>query len=504
MIIHKENQFSAESLERDAALSMAARGIHVFPLATNKAPLTPGGFYDASVEPDRIADWWDHYPGAGVAMRTGRTSNRVVLDLDSTAAIDEALRRGLPDNTDVVRTRRGLHWVFRAPDEPLPSRVLFDGAELKAEGAYVVAPPSLHQSGKRYRLIPSPTGKLAELQAWILEALAERQHTGSGSSVPVTLDVAGPPILEGRRNRTLFEIGCSLRRRGADHAAIAGYLTAVNPARCKPPLEHSEVEGIAKSACRYAPGTAKLTPHVSDEVHEMLDDFTMAVYGAEWRGKAGKTDRDVLLALIGYAHRYGTLIPAGVRVSVGYRDLKVEAGIGSSATLSRAIKRSKQVGWLRQDNAFRRHKDAGAFVLIPQRPQLNHLTIRGSNNTGMSGSLMDIPRLRHGGVGKKRGHFIDTLQMLGGSATVPAVAAAMHEPRPDRLRREHVIPSAEEVMVEFAASTDVVTLTDKWQSNLKIERGLHGEVEREKRQRERHEEERRRFHGDPGDRREAP
>jgi Bifunctional DNA primase/polymerase, N-terminal len=80
-----------------------------------------------------------------VAMSTGQVSDIVALDLDSQDAITEALRRGLPDDTSVVKTRRGWHWHFNAPDEPLQSRDLFPGAELKAENVYVVAPPSMHQ-----------------------------------------------------------------------------------------------------------------------------------------------------------------------------------------------------------------------------------------------------------------------------------------------------------------------------------------------------------------------
>jgi hypothetical protein len=59
------------------------------------------------------------------------------------------------------------------------------------------------------------------------------------------------------------------------------------------------VDSILKSTCRYAPGTA--APQVNGEVHADLDTFALAVYGAEWRGKAGQTDRYVLLALIVYA-----------------------------------------------------------------------------------------------------------------------------------------------------------------------------------------------------------
>jgi hypothetical protein len=74
--------------------------------------------------------------------------------------------------------------------------------------------------------------------------------------------------------------------------AIAATLSAINANRCSPPLEQTEMDSILKSTCRYAPDTA--APHVNGEVHAELDTFALAVYGAEWRGKAGKTDGDVL------------------------------------------------------------------------------------------------------------------------------------------------------------------------------------------------------------------
>jgi hypothetical protein len=46
--------------------------------------------------------------------------------------------------------------------------------------------------------------------------------------------------------------------------------------------------------------------------------------------------------------------------------------------------------------------------------------------------------------------------------------------------------------VDFDATTDTITCSDGWQQNLEIERGLMGEIKREKRQR--HEAERYWFH----------
>jgi Primase C terminal 1 (PriCT-1) len=132
---------------------------------------------------------------------------------------------------------------------------------------------------------------LADLPEWIPEALVERQHEDACSAAIVTEDDYGLPTLRGIRRRTLFKMACSLRARGADYPTIAATLSAINANRCPPPLEHTEIDGIVKSVCRYATGTAG--PHVNREIHAELDTFALAVYGAKWRGKAGKTDRDV-------------------------------------------------------------------------------------------------------------------------------------------------------------------------------------------------------------------
>ena len=54
---------------------------------------------------------------------------------------------------DVVSTGGdGEHFYFAAPtDVSLKSGVLAEGLDVKADGGYVIAPPSLHPSGRRYR-----------------------------------------------------------------------------------------------------------------------------------------------------------------------------------------------------------------------------------------------------------------------------------------------------------------------------------------------------------------
>jgi putative DNA primase/helicase len=64
---------------------------------------------------------------------------------------------------------------------------------------------------------------------------------------------AGQPIPEGRRNETLFRIGCAMRGRGAKEEEILAVIRVENR-RCEPPLWEAELIGIARSAARYRPG----------------------------------------------------------------------------------------------------------------------------------------------------------------------------------------------------------------------------------------------------------
>jgi hypothetical protein len=69
-----------------AALAYARRGLPVFPCKPGgKAPITPGGFLDATLDEALIRAWWAGSPNANVAVPTGRRSGLLVLDADRAA-----------------------------------------------------------------------------------------------------------------------------------------------------------------------------------------------------------------------------------------------------------------------------------------------------------------------------------------------------------------------------------------------------------------------------------
>ena len=187
----------------EAALRYAARGWHVFPLKPGaKAPLTAHGFKDATTDTSQIRAWWTDHPRANVAIRTGRESGLVVLDVDRHGADDgeaslaahEARHGSLPATYAVRTANRGRHLYFAYPASQVRSRnkVLL-GIDIKSDGGYVVAPPSGNGEGAGW--VVAEAQAVAELPASIV-ALAESR---SPAERPARPPAVSREVARGRR-----------------------------------------------------------------------------------------------------------------------------------------------------------------------------------------------------------------------------------------------------------------------------------------------------------------
>ncbi|MDI3257682.1 MAG: bifunctional DNA primase/polymerase [Kyrpidia sp.] len=136
------------------AIEYARHGLSVIPLeARGKRPLIKWEpFQHRRPTPEQVMRWGQEYPNANWGIVTGAVSGVVVLDLDSDEAAQEAKRRWIPSGCPVVRTGKGWHIFFRHPGHQVPNAVgVFPGGDVRADGGYVVAPPSVHPSGAAYR-----------------------------------------------------------------------------------------------------------------------------------------------------------------------------------------------------------------------------------------------------------------------------------------------------------------------------------------------------------------
>jgi putative DNA primase/helicase len=231
----------------EAALKFAEKGWPIFPVKPRgKTPLTAHGLKDATTENETILGWWQKWPSANIGVPTGEV---VVVDIDG--ATGEASLRALEAEfgplpvTLQSTTGKGRHFWFDANGNKIRNSAgkLGEGIDIRAKGGYVIAPPSIHESGKKYEWV-SGDAPLAELPVWIAAKLKESPvHSGTNGHAQ--------KISKGQRNTTLASLAGAMRRKGASEASILAALSQHNQQCCDPPLPDREVQTIAASVGRY-------------------------------------------------------------------------------------------------------------------------------------------------------------------------------------------------------------------------------------------------------------
>ncbi len=226
-----------------------------------KVPLTKHGLVDATTRESTIQSWWRRWPNANIGLVTGTASSIVVLDVDVDREGDVLLAAlegqfgELPATPESLTGGGGRHVLFAHPGQPIRNAVSvggLDGLDIRADGGYIVAPPSLHQSGRCYEWDASrhpDDVKLSPLPDWLLSLLVA--PPGGNGSKPTS--VIGETIQFGQRNATLASLAGAMRRRGMTRTAILAALLTTNAEQCVPPLAETEVEKIATSVANYKP-----------------------------------------------------------------------------------------------------------------------------------------------------------------------------------------------------------------------------------------------------------
>lgn len=194
------------------------------------------------------------WPDANVAGRTGRASGLVILDVDGDEGIaslrDLERQHGpLPTTASVVTPRGGSHFFFAHPGGHVANSAstLGVGLDVRADGGYVLLPPSVGANGRRYE--PDERCAAVPLPGWLGERLAVREN-GAQPRTPtsVWVGIARDGLPEGQRNDGLARLaGLLLRRLDVDLAAELVHL--VN-GRCRPPLPPGDVDRIIDSIAR--------------------------------------------------------------------------------------------------------------------------------------------------------------------------------------------------------------------------------------------------------------
>ncbi len=229
------------------APDLAKAGYPVFPVGPDKTPSVAGGFYAATRDVSQIAAWIeDGRADHDIAFPTGLVTFTVVIDADTADPYEKMHKHyGEPH----ALTKRGGHWYFRHPqDGRVMSRDFAPGLDCKADGGYVVVPPSCNRTWTNG--MPD-LDALPRLPKTLKRRLREERTGGQGRCDDA--GSVGEEIPSGNRNGTLTSLAGTMRRRGMGEAEIFAALEGTNQLRCKPPLPVEEVRRIVRSVAQYAP-----------------------------------------------------------------------------------------------------------------------------------------------------------------------------------------------------------------------------------------------------------
>lgn len=168
----KDDEFSEYMKEvRESADLYLELGLSIIPISlTEKKPAISWKEYQSRQPTEEEVDSWfnDGVPCEGgttkvfgLGIVTGAISNLVVVDCDNQEALEYAVNDGEIFSNVTVKTTRGNHFYFRHPGFPVPNKVgsvstdwpNLNGLDLRGDGGYVVAPPSLKWSTKENRFV---------------------------------------------------------------------------------------------------------------------------------------------------------------------------------------------------------------------------------------------------------------------------------------------------------------------------------------------------------------
>ena len=219
-----------------------------------------------------VSNWFNNLTGAGVGLVTGKISGVVVLDVEHwcPTPVDELLKK-YPTNMIARSGGGGVHLFYSYPQNvgKISNRVgIFDGADLRADGGFLVLPPTMHPSGNRYEWIKRGIPGAFPMAFLDLESRSPTSNEGW-----ITEALRG--VSEGGRNDTCARLAGYFFKKGLNSDIVEALLMEWNE-KNDPPLPVSEVRTTIKSIERSHAGAERQFTSVDfkDDRNEAHTDTT--------------------------------------------------------------------------------------------------------------------------------------------------------------------------------------------------------------------------------------
>lgn len=258
----RKEKISRKQLLRTAVKTYYEKGYSLIPIKseTKRPALKTWKTYQNETMPKKqLLRHLDEDPTLGIGIVTGKLSGIVVVDLDSKEAQEFAEENGFP-KTPTVKTARGYHLYYAHPGSGrvgnFQKRDDLPGIDLRGDGGYIVAPPSIHETGVKYKWVKGKS--LDDLQlAQLPEILLAK---GKIDKAPLKELLNG--VKKGHRNAALISLAGLWVKKYPLKVCLKKALEW-NKTCCEPPEDEDKViasvESIWKKeqAKRKPPYTAK-------------------------------------------------------------------------------------------------------------------------------------------------------------------------------------------------------------------------------------------------------
>lgn len=213
----------------------------------------------------QVVEWFDdEFYGANLGVVTGQVSDLVVVDVDGT--IDDFKALDLPDTRTVLTGGGGYHFFYRTGREPASSGIgVTPGIDIKADGGFVVLPPSRHISGLRYEWLNH--AKLTKIDVSQLPARAKTASSG-GKWIDELLD----GVSEGERSSTSARLAGRYAQLGLTVDETIMLLSSWNLMN-DPPLPWRELGATISSVYKRHRSRHETEVSTIDDLAELFSDI---------------------------------------------------------------------------------------------------------------------------------------------------------------------------------------------------------------------------------------
>lgn len=229
-------------------------GFSVIPLLTkDKKPAIKWQEYQERHATDEELTQWFATNNYNIGVVTGKISGITVIDFDKKEAMKKQL--AFLKTAPLVKTGKGCHAYCEYTSNISNKVRLQFGIDIRNDGGYVVAPPSIHPSGEQYKWLKNPVaGQFVECPKFIFapkDSSKQSLHGTDNFNAEFMDKPQQRAVAEGGRNNALTSYVGSLYAKGLIAKDVSVLAHAWNEENCLPPLEPEEVAGIVKSIAKY-------------------------------------------------------------------------------------------------------------------------------------------------------------------------------------------------------------------------------------------------------------